>query len=315
MTDRIRLIASAATALLLVLIPATTLARRDDPEGKGAVARRSDIYCTGFISDKNPGSGMQVVGGIRENQKFLFSEGDKVFVNKGFDDHLQTGSVYQIIRSMGEFKHPFTGKSIGYLVREVGLLRVSEVNKKASIAQIVVSCEPVAFGDALRPYQPTAAPTESSRSTAPAESLHSADTREGKNRPTGQIVLSSRYQEWISANQIVYMDIGAKNGVQPGDHLTIFRKVGKSEGVMKFRDDEVVPRRERDLGSDRYRGGEYPSAATAEPHEQVLHNRPALPGKVVGQLVVLKVEGSTSVGLITRTSEPVNIGDYVERSN
>jgi hypothetical protein len=305
MTDRIRVWAITAMCLL-ALVPVATMARRDNMDGKDAVARGTDTYCMGFISDVRPSLDIQVVGAIRENQKFIFVEGDKIFINKGFDARVQKGSVYQIIRPLGEFRHPFTGKSLGYFVREAGLLRVIDVDRKVSTAEIIVSCEPVALGDVVRPYQPIAVPVESA---GPAGRPGPG----GKAR--GQIVMSSRYQEYLSANQIVYIDMGAKDGLQPGDRLTISRKIGKSEGFVRFRDDEVVPRRERDLGSNRYRGGNYPISTTVTPYEEVLHKRPELPLKVVGQLVLLKVQGSTSVALITKTSEWVNIGDWVERSN
>ena len=46
-----------------------------------------------------------------------------------------------------------------------------------------------------------------------------------------------------------------------------------------------------------------------------MRERPALPHKVLGELVVIKVEKGASVALITRTTAEVQIGDMVERSN
>jgi hypothetical protein len=34
---------------------------------------------------------------------------------------------------------------------------------------------------------------------------------------------------------------------------------------------------------------------------------------VLGELVLLKVEKSTAVAVITRTNEEINIGDFIER--
>ena len=67
--------------------------------------------------------------------------------------------------------------------------------------------------------------------------------------------------------------------------------------------------------SDRFHGGEYSIQATRVPREKVLSDRPPLPRKVLGELVVLKVEKGTSVALITRTTAEVQIGDFVQRSN
>jgi hypothetical protein len=46
-----------------------------------------------------------------------------------------------------------------------------------------------------------------------------------------------------------------------------------------------------------------------------MRERPPLPRKVLGELVVLKVEKGASVALITRTTAEVQIGDMIERSN
>jgi hypothetical protein len=49
--------------------------------------------------------------------------------------------------------------------------------------------------------------------------------------------------------------------------------------------------------------------------EQVMRERPQLPRKVLGELVVLKTEKGNSVAMITRTTAEVQIGDMIERAN
>jgi hypothetical protein len=51
------------------------------------------------------------------------------------------------------------------------------------------------------------------------------------------------------------------------------------------------------------------------PRKDVLARRPPIPRKVLGELVVIKVEKNSSVAMITRTTSEVNIGDWVERAN
>ena len=79
--------------------------------------------------------------------------------------------------------------------------------------------------------------------------------------------------------------------------------------------DKVVNRRSSGYSGDRFHGGEYSIQGTRVPEEQVLRERPPLPRKVLGELVVLKVEKGASVAMITRTNAEVQIGDMVERSN
>lgn len=289
---------------------ATTLAQREGQRGGPAnadvVARRSDLYCTGFISELPPRADLQVVGAEKENQKDLFSQGDVVYLNKGRDAGVQAGAVYYIIRPMGKFTHPFTKKVLGHYVRELGLLRVIEVQDKTATALVLVSCDTITFGDPLKLYEEIASPEKGSWQPLPRYS-------EGTNGTRGQLIMAPYQHEYLAANEIVYIDLGYRQGIRPGDHFTIYRTVGKSEGVTQYHDYNVSSNTGRDYGSKRYRGGEYSLEGTYQTHEEVLDTRPRLPRKVVGELVVVKVDNSTAVAKITRTTAEVNIGDLIER--
>jgi hypothetical protein len=195
---------------------------------------------------------------------------------------------------------------MGYYVKEIGLVRVLEVQSKTSTAQVTVSCDTATYGDLLRPYQEPTVPNASQNRPLPRYT-------EGVGGITGRIVLSRGFHEYLAANQIVYIDLGSNDGVHPGDNFTIYRKVGKSEGVVKYKDDKIAQKKNQGFQSDRYRGGEY-SIDAQNSHEEVLRTRPEIPRKVLGELVLLKVEKSTSVAVITRTNEEVNIGDFIERT-
>src|SRR5262249_33974357 len=212
------------------------------------------------------------------------------------------------IRPLGEINHPFTKKKLGVYVRELGLVRVLETQAKTSTAEITVSCDTIEFGDLLKPYEAYTGP-------GPRDARPLPRYAEGSGGVTGQIVLSPGYREYISANQIVFIDLGHRQGIEPGDYFTIYRKIGHSEGVTKPPEDNIVKQRSGDFGSNRYRGGEISNSATNVPHGEVLRKRTEIPRKVLGEMIVLKVESTTAVALITRTTAEVNIGDFVERAN
>jgi hypothetical protein len=272
------------------------------------VARGTDIYCTGFIADLPPRTDFQVVGAEKENTKATFAQGDVVYLNKGRSEGVNPGSVYYIIRPLGEVKHPFTKKKLGHYVRELGLLRVIESHDKTSTAEIIISCDMVEFGDLLKPYEEYTGPE-------PRDARPLARYGEGTNQNVGRIVMSRNLRENLSANQVVYLDLGDNQNIRAGDYFTIYREVGKREGITNTREDNILTKRSSGFGSDRYRGGEHSIQATRKPRGEVLKSRPKIPRKVLGELIVLKVEKNTSVALITRTTAEVNIGDYIERSN
>src|SRR4030095_3217346 len=165
----------------------------------------------------------------------------------------------------------------------------------------------IEFGDLLKPYEEYSAPSAGEARPLPRFG-------EGSGGITGQIVMAPGFHEHLSANRVVFIDLGSRQDVRPGDTFTIFRKIGRGEGITKTPQDKVVKDRDPGYESDRYHGGEYSIQGTRVPQEKVMHDRPALPRKVLGELVVIKVEKGTSGALITRTNAEVWIGDRIELS-
>jgi hypothetical protein len=302
-------VAFALAALLFASVSqSTTAGQQPGAERNDPVAKGMDIFCTGFIADLPPRTDLQIVGAEKENMKVTYTQGDAVFLNKGRGSGIQPGAVYYIIRPLGEVKHPFTKKKMGYYVRELGALRVLEVQDQTSTAEIIISCDMVEFGDLLMPYERYEGP-------GPRDARPLPRYGEGSGGTTGQIVMSPGYHENLSANRLVFIDLGDRQDVRPGDYFTIYRETGRREGITNTPQDKIAQNKDRDFGSDRFRGGEFSVAGTHLSREKVMKARPDVPRRVLGELVVLRVEKSTSVALITRTTAEVNIGDHVERSN
>ena len=286
----------------------SVVARQQSSNQSEPVAQRSDLYCTGFIADAPPRVDLQVVGAEKENWKSTFAQGDVVFLNRGRGAGVQPGAVYYIIRPLGKVKHPFTHKKLGYLVRELGMLRVVEVGDHTSTAEITVSCDMVEFGDLVKPYEEYTGPNVGDARPLPRFG-------EGSGGTTGQIVMAPGYHENLSANRVVFIDLGSRQSIHQGDVFTIFREIGREEGITKTPTYKIVDKRSGGYQSDRYRGGKNSIQSTRVSVGEVLKDRPALPRKVLGELVVLKVEKGVSVAMITRTNAEVQIGDMVERTN
>ncbi|HJQ68164.1 MAG TPA: hypothetical protein VKA70_04295 [Blastocatellia bacterium] len=301
-------VALVVAALLFLSVSRPAAAQQSEAGQEDPVVKRSDIYCTGYISEAEPRLDLQVVGGDKENQQNAFAQGDVVFLNKGRKAGVQPGAVYYILRPLGEFKHPFKKTRLGHFVRELGMLRVFEVQDYTATAEITVSCDSVELGDVLKPYEQKVGPEARDARPLPRYG-------EGSNTMTkGQIVMSPTFREYLAANHVVYIDLGTRQGVRPGDYFTIYRKINSREGVAKMPDYDVVNGHDAGYGSRRWKGGEYASSATRESRDKVKRERPEIPRKVLGELIVLKVNRTAAVALITRTVAEVNIGDFIERS-
>jgi hypothetical protein len=273
------------------------------------VSKRTDIYCTGYITESTIWPESMVIGGEKENFQYSFSQGDIIFMNKGREEGVRPGAVYYVIRPLGKFRHPFDKKKkLGTYVREIGMIRVIQVNDKTSTAQVTVSCDQVAMGDLLKPYEEKLAPEP--RQAEPLI-LHG----DGTGDVTGQIVMARSNREYVAANDIVYIDLGERQGVKEGDYFTIYHKItSKRENVGKFPNDKIDQWRSGGYESDHWRGGTFSNQSVAKERQKILNERPKIPRKVLGEMIILKVERGSAVALITRTVGEVNIGDRVERN-
>ncbi len=273
------------------------------------ITKRTDIYCTGYITESTNWPDSMVIGGEKENFQYSFSQGDVVFINKGREEGVRSGAVYYIIRPLGKLKHPFDKKKkLGTFVREVGMLRIIQVNEETSTAEVTVSCDLIEMGDLLKPYEEKLAPE-------PREGQPLSQHGEGSGDISGQIVLARSGREMVATNDIVYIDLGERKGVKEGDYFTIYHKITtKRENIGKMPNDKIDLWRSQGYESDHWRGGDFSNQSVAKERQKILNDRPKIPRKVLGEMIVLKVEKGTAVALITRSVSEINIGDRIERN-
>ena len=287
-------------------------ARRPAP-----AARPSESACGGFIEQRHQGSVGQVVGGEQESERRVFSEGDIIFLDAGAQGGVRVGQEFSVVRPRGRFRSKFSrkGGALGVYTQEVGRVRVERVRDRVSVARVTAACGDVLVGDLLRPALNRAVPQ-----ARPELSLDRFAEPTGKQ--TGRIVLARDGQELVSRDQVVFIDLGAEDGVKVGDYLTVFRP--ETHGTFAGYGEEITTNARRGFESDEFRGGGFSNQAqrlkdvdgsiygpTVKTPE-VRRRRPAVPRKVVGEIVVLHVEGRTATAVITRVAQEVRTGDAVE---
>lgn len=282
------------------------------------IANGDRIYCAGFVSDTKISYDMRIVGNTRDTENSVFSNGMRVFVNKGSDDGVQVGDVYQVIRPKGPFYHPFKnrktsfpslakkGQLLGYFTEEIGFVKVIAVRNKLSTVEVQEACTEILLGDALIKYEKPQLPEL--KNYTPIDPLAPSN-----GKTTGQIISARGTRELLSISDIVLLDVGQKVGIKVGDYFTIFRENG-SEPIQKFRDEEVSFKNSEG-GSDRYRGNSRSIAHPSIQKEKLRIQNPtsSFPRTVVGELVVTRVEGNTAIAIITRNQGgEIFVGDNIE---
>ncbi|MFL6227546.1 MAG: hypothetical protein ACJ741_02070 [Pyrinomonadaceae bacterium] len=288
-----------------------------DATAANPVARDSELYCAGYIETSPSYGGLSLVGGGEEQEQNTYAVGDLVFINGGAQAGVHVGQEFEVVRPRGQFKTKLSAKngSLGVFTQELGRLRVVDVKSRVSVARVVHSCEMMLLGDLLRPAEVQAAPIV-------REARGVEDFVEPSGKPHGHIVLARDLREMVSLDQIVYIDLGAEDNLHAGDRLTIYRQAGRGR-VVDF-PEEVTPGGSGGFESYVFKGGKFSnkaqrvrdtkSGSKGQPIEtpEIKHTRPEVPRKVVGELVVLNVQGRAATAVISRVAQEIHTGDEVE---
>jgi hypothetical protein len=284
------------------------------------VARETEMYCGGFIEYGAEPSRLEVVGGEQEQEQRTYSEGDHIYINAGSQQNISIGQEFSVVRPRGRFSTKLTKKKgqLGVYTQEIARVRITEVKDRSSVALVTGACEMILDGDLLR-----AMPQRVSPAARPEVALDRFANPTGKQ--TGRIVLARDGRELLSRDQIVFIDLGTEDNIKLGDYLTIYRPAGTGN-ISRFDYKEISFASSGGFESDTFKGGKFSNKAqrAENPKEtanvlnpsvtssQIKQNRPSVPRKVVGEMVVLNVQARTATAVITRVAQEVHTGDFVE---
>jgi hypothetical protein len=282
---------------------------------KMSVAERNNVYCAGYIQNSPINTGFEIVGANEEREQYVYSQGNYIYVNQGASNGIKVGDVYSVIRPRGKVKSRDSGKrQLGTYVEEVGSVEIVRVKDSVSVARIKNSCENFLLGDLLKPWENRTAPAYSQR---PALDIFA----NASGKANGRIVMTRGGGETAARDQIVYIDLGAEDGVQVGDYLTVYRPLGKG-GAVNIHRDETMSTQDDDYKSETFKGSDFSIMAPRRAGENAggkrvtttdaKKGRPANLRKVVGEMVILNVKERTATALVTRNAQEIHTNDLVE---
>lgn len=76
-------------------------------------------------------------------------EGDRILIDLGARDGVYEGMELQVFREGDEFRHPITGQPMGKMDKEIGLVRVMEVQDRSSVAQVLSEAKNLVEGGSI----------------------------------------------------------------------------------------------------------------------------------------------------------------------
>ena len=199
---------------------ATPIVTRPQPLGT-----EYDVYCYGYVGDPNEPLPNRIesfedvetrweVGAV--SQDISGSEGDLVSVAGGTSTGIVAGETYLIVEPQDLLTHPQTKAPIGRYNDYRGQLRILCADATHSRAIITKSCREVYVGARLKPLPQIPIPLVR---VPPMPTW--CDPNSNKNR--GVIVSSLGFDEALGEGNLVTINLGKDDQVQPGDFLVVYR--------------------------------------------------------------------------------------------
>jgi hypothetical protein len=184
----------------------------------------ADVYCYGYIGDPNepmPNSiqaweDVEVRVSPGEGEQPSGSFGDLIYIDGGTSTGLVAGETYMVIERGSPVMHPRTGEYIGQDYRFVGQVRILCADETRSRGMIVQNCREIHLGAKLKPMPQLPIPI-----ARIPDNPGFCDTPTG--RSAGYIIDSQEWYEALADGNLVQVNLGHDDQIQPGDFLTVYR--------------------------------------------------------------------------------------------
>ena len=214
---------AGSSAPVSATAPSPLSAQKTEPEEPVAVNRlilpeekplpaidKYSMLSAGFVGREE--SRDKIVGSAEG--KTILAYDDIVRVQIKSNEAAKAGDRFTIYEPLGTVKHPVTGRKYGRLTKVLGVLELTEKGQKDNYnARIIVSFDAASVGDLLTPYE------------EPKLFYNSA---ESKQKDLSGYILEVVDGRTINAQtDIVYLDKGARDGVENGDRFVVYSRPSK----------------------------------------------------------------------------------------
>ncbi len=179
----------------------------------------SQTECADFYSHRVYHHVLRVVGGYGEEHMAEFTAGDKVFLVHAAG--MQPGEEFRLLRIVKQkaespqFKHQADDlERMGLYFRTLGQAQVLKVENGTATARLEFTCSPIQFGDFGIPWVP--------RVQLAQPKNMSIDLLQ-PIAPFGLLVSTRHMQSEVGVGDEVFVNLGARAGMKPGQELLVVR--------------------------------------------------------------------------------------------
>jgi hypothetical protein len=291
-------------ALSLALLPLAAWGQ--DQKVALPLTTQRDIYCSGMMTTDSVPRGTQLVSGEQSQYKITFDEGDYVYINRGSSKGVKVGDVFSVMRPINDVTNPMFEplsltynydepwfqsqgrlmRAMGQMWEDEGRIKVVVAYPNTSVAQVTDSCEFMQRGDIVRPFEERPVPQ-----LKPEANFDRFAPPSGNKK--GIIVIGKNFRSAAGTNDIVYVNLGSKQGVKVGDYIRIYR-------YQENGDSNVY--QTPNMATDVWGFG------TAPGH----YSGKDLPREVLGEGIILRATPNAATVLVTFSLREIYDGDYCE---
>jgi LysM repeat protein len=236
---------------------APELAKLPMGEERPLVTFRTRRGTEGFIARDELVSTGTVVDTV--DNRIMIAAGDTVFLEMNNLAAVTVGDQLSAFKVGAPVTHPTDGTVVGHKVSQLGTIRVASISGNVATGAVTASFREMERGARLRPFYP---------------SLNEISLRRASRPMTGLLVAAEDEKIALGTQDIIYLDLGASDGLEVGNVLTISRSRQVSE----------MARDRQDL---------------------------QLPEMLLGAAIVLETYPRSATALVIKTAGPLYRGDRV----
>ncbi|MGQ9802212.1 MAG: hypothetical protein ACUVRL_11210 [Candidatus Saccharicenans sp.] len=169
----------------------------------------TDLYCSILIWDKGLPA-IQIIGSEREDERAMMVDADTFYINQGKEDGIEIGQMFLAV----EIGAPIA--QWGLIAQKKGKIRVIRLEDRVSVARVEKGCGDIKIGNYLIPFEEQ--PTVIGKDRGYDNNLKPGENLEG------QVIYLDTDFNIVSSGHWALINIGAAQGLKPGQQLTVFRQ-------------------------------------------------------------------------------------------
>jgi hypothetical protein len=186
----------------------------------------ADVYCFARLVEDESVFPFTIMSAERVDFQDSFSEGDIVYIDGGVEQGVAAGDRFFVFTRIRPLKHVVSNAPMGIVYSQIGQIKVLCAQESTAIAEITYACDPIDIGNVLEPFRPIPVPL-----VIDPDPTDRCDVPNGK--PIGSIIYTRDDQLEIGTGWLVFIDLGAADGVYPGQFATVYRP-NPTEGMPRL---------------------------------------------------------------------------------